>query len=585
MITDIKLHRKIASEHTHNIDIVPNTKNHSVCWEDPTIVIKTDNGYIASHVQYHSYRTNVCSGQDVSFYKKTFDFCLVTPFYTLRKKDICKVALFIPNPERPGEYKSVYTCNAIILLEEIKNAIFVFYKDRRLMDTFNFINLDAEIYISGSLKYSIKDIYNELEIQGPFNPNAIHFKRTGKVNEKGYPCNWLLLNGKEISEDDLDLSFIEWERLFGYHRNSYYQLSHMYDIDNIHTCDDERLRWNSKELVGWKCIFGHKWKESVYNYTHPKWPRQFCPVCQSKLIGLGYFDVDAVIKPKIEMIMSAMKYYGVTNLNTLLERVNADYEVLGKQIVNNTNDTPWISESLLPDTITFFFLYPDGRHGDISRVIAEQGNLQEIGLDEYKCTISTKYYREIEVLSSYYCNAVFSLSGNNSVSSFMFENHLLYKYSVLNEIRYFYRCQIVREQSAYIDAYKKSIKDCSDRLYALAVEKKLSTGKWTSEQKLYRIVKKKYPSAIYQYHDEWLGLQSIDIYIPGINVGIEYQGKQHYIPVELFGGIDHFEEGQERDKKKRNLCKEHGVKLIEWRYDNPICEEKVYEMISKTISG
>lgn len=51
---------------------------------------------------------------------------------------------------------------------------------------------------------------------------------------------------------------------------------------------------------------------------------------------------------------------------------------------------------------------------------------------------------------------------------------------------------------------------------------------------------------------------------------IEYQGKQHYEPVEFFGGNENFHMQQELDQKKRNFCKDNNIKLIEipyWDFD------------------
>lgn len=53
-----------------------------------------------------------------------------------------------------------------------------------------------------------------------------------------------------------------------------------------------------------------------------------------------------------------------------------------------------------------------------------------------------------------------------------------------------------------------------------------------------------------------------DYYLPDYNVLIEIQGKQHYEPVEKFGGTKAFEEGQIRDKIKQDWCKRNNVKLI-----------------------
>lgn len=42
---------------------------------------------------------------------------------------------------------------------------------------------------------------------------------------------------------------------------------------------------------------------------------------------------------------------------------------------------------------------------------------------------------------------------------------------------------------------------------------------------------------------------------------IEYQGKQHFEPVNSFGGKKSFEEQQKRDKIKRDYCKRNNIKL------------------------
>ena len=71
---------------------------------------------------------------------------------------------------------------------------------------------------------------------------------------------------------------------------------------------------------------------------------------------------------------------------------------------------------------------------------------------------------------------------------------------------------------------------------------------------------------VYQYRTEWLGTQSLDFYLPKFNIGIEFDGKQHYEPVSVFGGEDGFKIQHERDVRKNKLCEENGVKLIRIPY-------------------
>lgn len=67
---------------------------------------------------------------------------------------------------------------------------------------------------------------------------------------------------------------------------------------------------------------------------------------------------------------------------------------------------------------------------------------------------------------------------------------------------------------------------------------------------------------VQHYHESWLLRKSLDFYLPQYNVAVECQGIQHFKPVEWFGGIKSFEKQIQNDKLKRQLCEEHGIKLL-----------------------
>ena len=90
----------------------------------------------------------------------------------------------------------------------------------------------------------------------------------------------------------------------------------------------------------------------------------------------------------------------------------------------------------------------------------------------------------------------------------------------------------------------------------------------------------KYPDTLYQYRPEWLGRQSLDLYIPSLQTAIEYQGIQHYLPVEFFGGEDALDKRQELDRQKKALCNENAVRLIEWPYDIEPTDANVKALLS-----
>lgn len=78
---------------------------------------------------------------------------------------------------------------------------------------------------------------------------------------------------------------------------------------------------------------------------------------------------------------------------------------------------------------------------------------------------------------------------------------------------------------------------------------------WINEVKLYYSIKEHFSNykVTHQYRAKWLGRQSIDIFIENFNIGIEYQGIQHYQPVEYFGGEEAYKKGVERDKRKKKI--------------------------------
>ena len=119
---------------------------------------------------------------------------------------------------------------------------------------------------------------------------------------------------------------------------------------------------------------------------------------------------------------------------------------------------------------------------------------------------------------------------------------------------------------SYFKKYDSKIEDDYNNL----ISSSNVYAKWKSESKLYRLVKSVYPDAIYQYHDKWLGSQSLDIFVPSIKLGIEYQGLQHYHAVDFFGGEKVFAETVERDKRKNELCKKNGITIIYWMYNEGI---------------
>lgn len=61
---------------------------------------------------------------------------------------------------------------------------------------------------------------------------------------------------------------------------------------------------------------------------------------------------------------------------------------------------------------------------------------------------------------------------------------------------------------------------------------------------------------------DWLGLQSLDFYLPYYNIAIECQGEQHYKEKKFFGGEKGFLRRKVLDERKKRLCEENHIKLL-----------------------
>lgn len=87
---------------------------------------------------------------------------------------------------------------------------------------------------------------------------------------------------------------------------------------------------------------------------------------------------------------------------------------------------------------------------------------------------------------------------------------------------------------------------------------------WISETQLFNQIQTHFKGykVIHHASPKFLGRQHYDIFLPSQRIAIEYQGKQHYEPVEFFGGREAFDKNVERDKRKAELSKLNGVELI-----------------------
>ena len=71
-----------------------------------------------------------------------------------------------------------------------------------------------------------------------------------------------------------------------------------------------------------------------------------------------------------------------------------------------------------------------------------------------------------------------------------------------------------------------------------------------------------------------------DFYIPSINTCIEFDGKQHFEPVEYWGGQEGLERRKRSDEIKNKFCTDNNINLIRISYNEDI-EERLKNIVSK----
>jgi hypothetical protein len=112
--------------------------------------------------------------------------------------------------------------------------------------------------------------------------------------------------------------------------------------------------------------------------------------------------------------------------------------------------------------------------------------------------------------------------------------------------------------------------------------------RWTSETILYQLVQSKYGDeyTIKRHHrPDWLDGLELDIFIVEADVGIEYQGVQHYESVEHWGGEEALKKRKQRDEQTKKLCSEHDVDVIEVRYNEELSEEVLREKVDPLLTS
>lgn len=73
-----------------------------------------------------------------------------------------------------------------------------------------------------------------------------------------------------------------------------------------------------------------------------------------------------------------------------------------------------------------------------------------------------------------------------------------------------------------------------------------------------------------------------DFYLPEYRTAIEFDGKQHYEPMEFFGGLESYNRLKVNDKIKSDYCEDNYIDLIRIRYDQI---DRVFDILKESLKN
>lgn len=150
----------------------------------------------------------------------------------------------------------------------------------------------------------------------------------------------------------------------------------------------------------------------------------------------------------------------------------------------------------------------------------------------------------------------------------------------INELKDIYGDKYDLSKISYENANKKVTLGCNKHGYSDYLPSQLLSGSGCkfckcsiSENEIEILLKKNNIENTPQCNCtnlKWLGLQSLDFYLPKLGVAIECQGCQHFRPIKAFRGETTFQKILKRDEQKRKKCSENNVKLTYYTNEHTI---------------
>lgn len=340
------------------------------------------------------------------------------------------------------------------------------------------------------------------------------------------------------------------------------------NIDKNKSIDLDSLTSGSNLKIWWKCEKGHEYEAQVYNRTNGRG----CPYCSNKRILIGYNDLFTT-SPFLEKIWDFEKnsidphtvnsgsskkvYWKCPNGHNWIQEI---------RVVNNGTRCPYCNRHTpINGENDFATLYPnllsewDYNKNTILPNSILPGSEKIVWWicskgHHYKCRINSRTLRNS---GCPYCSNKKIIVGYNDLFSIKpklkefwnYEKNMALgiipeKYTYGSNKKVWWKCK-------YNHEWKASISHVSSlSTFCPICSKGLQTS--IPELAVYFYIKKYFKDAINSYKGTELNKYEIDVYIPSLKLGIEYDG-------------DMWHKNINNDLKKDNIIKKKGIFLIRLR--------------------
>lgn len=368
--------------------------------------------------------------------------------------------------------------------------------------------------------------------------------------------------------------------------NSALMIQWDYDKNNILGFDPNVLTCGSHKKVWWKCDKNHSYDMTIKSkYQH----NQGCPYCSNKRLLKGYNDLETVypniaqewnynknngLLPSDVLYGSAKKVWWNCLLGheweaTIDSRVhnhNCPY-CSGSRLLSGFNDLQTINPSLAREwhPTKNGNLKPDNVTSKSDKNVWWLGKCGH----SWKAKVSNRAYgngcpicaNKLPKTQEQYISEVEAVNKDIDVRGYYVNNHtpILHYCKICENEFMAYPNNILNGQGCPI---------CKESRGERIIRHYLQEHKIDFKSQ-YRFDNCKNKRSL-----------PFDFYLPELNICIEYDGPQHFEPIERFGGNNNFLQTQQNDSIKNKYCEENNITLLRIRYDeniNNILDKNIIE--------